>query len=72
MSKAFGWSALFCILISLDAVGQGEIYDNGPANGGIQAWTINYGYEVSNSLVLGSPTTVTDLVFAACMLPRPS
>jgi len=36
----------------------GVIYDNGPVNGTTDAWTINFGYIVSDSLVAGG-TTVT-------------
>src|SRR5208337_351213 len=38
---------------------QGQVlYSNGPLNGTYDAWTINYGYVVSNSFTLGSASTV--------------
>ena len=35
------------------------VYDNGPINGAVEAWTINYGYQVTDSFTVSSPTTLT-------------
>jgi len=35
------------------------VYDNGPVNGTESAWTINYGYAVSDSFTLSNSTTLT-------------
>ena len=32
----------------------GTVYDNGPINGMVYAWTINFGYQVSDSFTLSS------------------
>ena len=39
------------------------IYENGPVNGTVDAWTINFGYVVANSFTLGSMDTVTGFDF---------
>jgi hypothetical protein len=35
------------------------LYDNGPINGTIDAWTINFGFQVSDSFNLGSASNLT-------------
>ena len=42
-------------------------YDNGPVNGQVDAWTINFGFAVSNSVQLSG--TVTGLDFYAWVIP---
>ena len=45
---------------------QNEIYDNGPINGTTDAWTINYGFVVSDSFTVPiDGATVTGLTFGA-------
>ena len=47
-----------------------DIYDNGPTNGNTDAWTINFGFIVSDSFnVTYSNTSVTGMSFAAWMSP---
>ena len=47
-----------------------DIYDNGPTNGNTDAWTINFGYVVSDSFnVANDNTSVTGMTFAAWLLP---
>ena len=41
----------------------GVLYDNGPYNGTTDAWTINFGFSVSDSFTVGSGSTVTGLHF---------
>ncbi len=45
------------------------IYDNGPANGTLSAWQINFGFAVSDSFVLGSGATIGGFSFAAWLTP---
>ena len=46
------------------------IYDNGPVNGTVDAWTINFGYVVGNSFsLLGSNNTVTGFDFYVWAYP---
>lgn len=51
-------AAVLCLLMALPA-SAGVLYDNGPVNGTIQSWTINYGYQVADSFTLSSASTVT-------------
>jgi PEP-CTERM motif len=47
-------------------------YDNGPVNGQVDAWTINFGFSVSNSLRCcrpGPPDAITGLLFYAWVEP---
>jgi hypothetical protein len=48
-------SILCLVLIASPAWAQWN-YDNGPINGNTDAWTINFGYTVSDSFVAGGPT----------------
>jgi len=46
------------------------IYDNGPINGTTDAWTINFGFVVSDTFSIGAGgATVTGLSFGAWMFP---
>jgi hypothetical protein len=52
-------------------MGQFDIYNNGPTNGTVDAWTINFGFAVSNTFVISDPgtTTLNGLDFAAWVFP---
>ena len=45
------------------------LYDNGPINGTIHGWTINFGYQVSNSFTLTQTSTLTGVQFGAWLSP---
>src|SRR5262245_48530126 len=45
------------------------VYDNGPANGTVNAWTINYGYATANSFSLAAPTILTGANFTLWNVP---
>jgi hypothetical protein len=48
----------------------GEIYDNGPINGTADAWTINSGYVVSDTITVGAADTdVTGMAFGVWLNP---
>jgi uncharacterized repeat protein (TIGR03803 family) len=47
----------------------GILYDNGPVNGTTDAWSINYGFVVSDTFLVGSATTVTGMNFYAWTFP---
>ena len=51
------------------AAAQDDLYDNGPTNGTTDAWTINFGFAVSNSFTLDSDVNVFGWAFAAWLLP---
>src|SRR4051794_5636935 len=46
-----------------------DLYNNGPTNGTVDAWVINFGFAVSNSFALSSSATVFNMTFAAWLLP---
>jgi hypothetical protein len=46
-----------------------DIYDNGPTNGTTDAWTINFGFVVSDSFTVGSGGNVNHITFATWMAP---
>ncbi len=56
--------ASLCLLFSASAVaGDFNLYDNGPINGGNEAWIINYGNVVSDTFTL-SPSVINISGFA--------
>jgi hypothetical protein len=66
-------TASLCLLticiFALPAIAQTDLYDNGPINGTIDAWTINFGFAVSDTFTLGSAGSVTALAFGAWLSP---
>ena len=62
-------SLLALCLAVVPAVAQTDLYDNGPTNGTVDAWTISSGFIVSNSFSLSSASQVTGLTFSAWMFP---
>ena len=48
---------LLCLLAATTASGQ-VLYDNGPVNGTVDAWTINFGFVVSDTFTLANNSTV--------------
>ena len=64
-------SLLVVCLTATSAVAQGNIilYDNGPINGQDFAWTINFGFAVSDSFSLGSFSIVNGIEFGAWLFP---
>lgn len=55
---------LFCLMF---AAFPAAAYDNGPVNGQVDAWTINFGFAVTDSLQTSG--SVTGLDFAAWVIP---
>ncbi len=50
MKLGIAWLAILCLaLAAIPAWAQNQIYDNGPINGTTDAWTINFGYVVSDT-----------------------
>lgn len=63
-------SLVLAAALAVSAVAQTEIYDNGPINGTNDAWTINFGFAVSDSFaVSGGNSTVTGLTFGSFLIP---
>jgi len=59
-----------CLLLAALPAMAGDIYDNGPINGTTDAWTINFGFIVSDTFnVGGAGATVTGISFGTWMEP---
>ena len=55
--------ARFQLGASLLAVAQTDLYDDGPTDGTTDAWTINFGFAVSDQFTLSSSAQVNGLQF---------
>ncbi|HEY1732148.1 MAG TPA: PEP-CTERM sorting domain-containing protein [Terriglobales bacterium] len=60
---------VFSLLLITSAASAQVLYDNGPINGQIEAWTINFGFALGNTFFLSNPSTVTGLAFGAWLTP---
>ena len=62
-STCFALLACLCLIAALPAFA-GEIYENGPINGDSDAWTINFGFIVSDTFTIaGGNSTITGVSF---------
>ena len=52
-----------CLLLAVAPVMADILYSNGPYNGTADAWTINFGFSVSDSFNVGSDPHVKSLTF---------
>jgi hypothetical protein len=68
---ALFWGLLLALPVA--PLTAGVLYDNGPINGNITAWTVAWldegDYKVTNSFQLSSPSIVTGIVFGAWGYP---
>ncbi len=63
--KSFALVLVIAALLAVPAVAQ-IVYENGPINGNTDAWTINFGFELSDSFTISTGnSTVTGLSFGA-------
>ncbi len=61
---------LLLALAAIPAMAQETIYSNGPTNGNTDAWTINFGYIVSDTFPVGSGgATIGGAEFAMWLFP---
>ncbi len=61
--------ALCLTLAAVPAMAQ-TVYSNGPTNGNTDAWTVNFGFIVSDTFNTNSPnTTISGITFATWMAP---
>ncbi len=61
---------ILCLtLAAVPAMAQGTVYDNGPVNGQVDAWTINFGFAVSDTFHISASTSVEDISFWAWVEP---
>jgi len=69
MHKLFCLAVLLSVVMTAPLFG-GTVYSNGPINGTTDAWTINFGFVVSDTFTVGSGgTTVNGLSFGAWAEP---
>jgi hypothetical protein len=57
-----------CVIAAVPSMAS-VIYSNGAINGQVQAYTINFGFSVSNSFTVSSPATMTGFDFGAWNFP---
>jgi hypothetical protein len=57
-----------CLYVT-PAIAQQDLYNNGPTNGLGNAWTIDFGFAVSDQFTLSSNSTVNGLNFALHLFP---
>jgi PEP-CTERM motif-containing protein len=57
-------------VLNLPTASADTLYENGPVEGSRDAWTINFGFTVSDSFTISTPnSTVTGFQFAAWLFP---
>ena len=49
--------------------GGDDLYDNGPINGNVDAWTINFGFVVSDTITVATAAASTGMTFGAWLFP---
>ncbi len=61
----------FCLpLTAVSAAAQQTLYENGPINGDVNAWTINFGFEIDDSFYIASSSAqVNGVAFGAWLFP---
>jgi len=60
---------LVLLVLTVPAAAQ-VVYNDGPINGNVDAWTINFGFIVSNTFTIsGGTTTITGVSFGAWLIP---
>src|SRR5690348_1825606 len=62
-------SLLLLCLSAIPMMAQAHVYDNGPTNGTVDAWTINFGFIVSDTFTLASARNIEGFTFAAWLFP---
>ncbi len=51
--------AILCLTLAVGSASAGVLYDNGPINGMVDAWTLNLGFVVSDAFTVLNNSTVT-------------
>jgi len=57
------FALLLCLALAVIPASADTLYSNGALNGGVDAFTINFGYIVSNTFTAGAGSTVTGFDF---------
>ena len=64
---------LLCLTLTAIPVMAGNVYDNGPVNGQVDAWTINFGFAVSDSFTVSNGNgNIGGMSFWAWLIPGDS
>jgi hypothetical protein len=71
MKSVFVVTAAAAALLAGSA-GASTIYDNGPINGTITGWTLNFGFAVADSFTVSSTTSAWDMSFGTWNFPGES
>jgi hypothetical protein len=59
-----------CLTLSPLFALAGTVYENGPINGQVDAWTINFGFEIDDSFFVATPNAqVSGISFGAWLTP---
>ena len=61
--------AILITCVAIPVAAQDDLYDNGPTNGTTDAWTINFGFAVSDTFTFTSAAEASGLNFAAWLFP---
>jgi PEP-CTERM motif len=62
-------SVLIVLLVAILSVPALAQYDNGPINGTVDGWAINFGYAVSDTFTLNSTISINGMQFGAWLYP---
>jgi hypothetical protein len=57
------------LMLGSASAGATTLYSDGPVNGQVDAWTINFGYQVADSFTLSGASKLTGVDFAAWNFP---
>lgn len=70
-TTSFSALVLLCLALAVVPAAADTLYDNGPVNGNLNAWPINFGFATANSFTLASGLnyTITGLQFGVWALP---
>ena len=61
---------LLAMLFTVASTASAQVlYDNGPINGQVDAWTINFGFALGDTFFLSNKSTVTGFSFGAWLSP---
>ncbi len=62
-----------CLMLVVAPAMADTLYNNGPYNGTTDAWTINFGFSVSDSFTVPAGSSIQGLAFRllGCLVVRP-
>jgi PEP-CTERM motif len=69
MKRRIAWLTILCLMLAAMPAAAQVLYDDGPIKGTMDAWTINFGYIVSDTFSLLNNSTVTGLNFGVWEFP---